>query len=379
MASLKNKYSFILIILVVVALVCLSLSIYFSNFNNDIISKNAQALVDNNEQAVEIVKSEYYNRDVDDPNASLNYALLTPEDDNEISSKLIGNNITANVYSVASYFAQSNDLISYIDIHNMLYIRDHELDEDYSAYHFLSNDFDIVEWEDYSTFPVSVIGHTPESNDEIIISSLLADEILTNGIKLYAKDNYYYPQTYNDILNNYYHFGSSSKIKIVGIIDYDMSYYDALKNVSALTIPEEYQELSHKLCNNTEVMYNKIYVNKNFIDNMNSTSNKIDAHNTSYRIIKKGLLVMENTKKGFLNLLNDFRYDGKLVIKSSYSDKIRPEEINSYNFTLISKIFFIIFIILTIGLIVAFNKKKISNKYRSNKNPDLTFNSNIKI
>ncbi len=121
-----------------------------------------------------------------------------------------------------------------------------------------------------------IIGRAPEKENEIVISSYVAKLLMSSGVYVYEKVNtdefqdehLFLPKTYEEIIDtNYtYYFGKDNKVKIVGIIDYDMDQYEPLvKNEGTR---KELQALSSKLGSQTEYVYNKIYANPDFIANL---------------------------------------------------------------------------------------------------------------
>lgn len=119
----------------------------------------------------------------------------------------------------------------------------------------------------------NIIGKQPQNSNEVVISNYIANQIIDNGVEVYesvidtefSKSNVYVPKSYEDILNtNYtYHFGNVGKVKIVGIIDYDLN-------------------------NKTEAyisnVYNKVFVQPSFIENLQVTQNSLLNNKYSYSI-----------------------------------------------------------------------------------------------
>lgn len=92
-------------------------------------------------------------------------------------------------------------------------------------------------------------GRKPNSDDEIVISSYLADLIIEFGIKD-INDQYYMPKDYNSLINDNHliKFGSNS-LKIVGIYELNLAEYSDLK--------KEYDLIKVKNSNMTEFSLNK--------------------------------------------------------------------------------------------------------------------------
>ena len=143
-----------------------------------------------------------------------------------------------------------------------------------------------------------LIGRSAENSNEIVIPSYIADNIIQSGIYLYNNDSNvnkqtYKPISYNQIINEGKLIeitGLNTGVKIVGIIEYDMSQYDELKTTSYDDFYSgftENQALLIELQSNTK--YARIYVNDKFISSLNlkdnnnlSTSLKINYNDKIY-------------------------------------------------------------------------------------------------
>ena len=121
-----------------------------------------------------------------------------------------------------------------------------------------------------------IIGRAPEKENEIVISSYVAKLLMSSGVYVYEKVNtdefqdehLFLPKTYEEIIDtNYtYYFGKDNKVKIVGIIDYDMDQYEPLiKNEGTR---KELQALTSELTLQKKFFYSKIYANPDFIANL---------------------------------------------------------------------------------------------------------------
>lgn len=147
-----------------------------------------------------------------------------------------------------------------------------------------------------------IIGRLATSKDEMIIPNYIADNIIQSGIKLKQDDSSkeaetYKPLSYNQIINDGKYIqvdGIDTSVKIVGIIEYDMSKYDDLKTTSydeyldGITGDESsYIEL------NSNGKYTRVYVTEDFIPALNlkdnntlSTSSKINYNDNTYLVGK---------------------------------------------------------------------------------------------
>ena len=85
-----------------------------------------------------------------------------------------------------------------------------------------------------------MVGRIAESTNEIVIPNYIADNIIQSGTYLYNSDSNAEKQTYktmsyNQIINDGKLIeiaGLNTGVKIVGIIEYDMSQYNELKTTS---------------------------------------------------------------------------------------------------------------------------------------------------
>lgn len=123
----------------------------------------------------------------------------------------------------------------------------------------------------------SLIGRFVKENDEIIISNYMADYIIKYGIYEYNSNKIFYPKNYEEIVSSskIYNFGNYNSIKIVGIINYDLSEYELLKTELKVEF-----DVRQSLSNKIDSYLNKIYVNKGFIQNLKiETENTLDDNN----------------------------------------------------------------------------------------------------
>lgn len=145
-----------------------------------------------------------------------------------------------------------------------------------------------------------LIGKLAENKDEIVIPSHIADNIIQSGVELKNDDQseeveIYKPLTYNQILNDNKYIkisGLDIGVKVVGIIDYDMSAYEGLKSVS---YDEYYMEITDVDAEYTElysnVKYSRVFVTDEFIPSLNlkenntmSISSKINYNDKVYLV-----------------------------------------------------------------------------------------------
>jgi len=207
---------------------------------------HAKLLADRNEQFIQIEKS-YISKNTKDNDFS-NKIILSMDND---SSNKIKNQMNKEGYDVYKYYGKDSWGEAYRLI-NLLHIQ-----EDESSY-YADDNAEIVVTSDISkVLKESLVGRNANADNEIVISNYVANLMIEKGVEVhevvvkneFKESSIFQPTNYDDILNtnfNYY-FGSLGKVKIVGIINYDLS-----------AITNEYK-------NN---VLNKIFVTPNFINNL---------------------------------------------------------------------------------------------------------------
>lgn len=264
-------------IIIILILLVLYLTIFKGMFEStNIINKHSELLIKNNEKFVEIQKFSKYNED----EMTDNYIKITDKEFKDINNKLnkLGYNSNS-VYQLTNYHIESSDTIGNVSLFDILDIKAkkfNNLDETYSRTKpimYNNDEVEIVVWNNYNKFiNEKIIGKFPTESKEIVISNVLADLIISEGIKEYDKD-YFIPKSYNELINSnkYFNFGID-KVKIVGIIDYDLSKYNNIKDITwkeLSSIDEsEYNNYIDFVYKNKNI-YNKIFVSKDFIANLN--------------------------------------------------------------------------------------------------------------
>ncbi len=134
-----------------------------------------------------------------------------------------------------------------------------------------------------------ILGHYPTSKDEIAISNYLADFILNYGITLTTNDSYglpelWKPKTYDEIINSnrFIELGNFGKVKISGIIKYDLSEYSKIKNLTNAEATRKDYNLSSKLSSMYSMLYNKIFVADGFLKQHAIKENNVSINNHFY-------------------------------------------------------------------------------------------------
>ena len=176
-----------------------------------------------------------------------------------------------------------------------------------TMYYTGTNAIKVVEYDKELFSPNNLIGNEPVADDEIVISSYIADQIIHNGIlakenKTQEKAESYKPNSYEELINNgyYINFGNMLYVKVSGIIDYNdkLAKYSELKKVKWSTFydmdysDEEHSKLSilsYDLDEDFDSLnLSRVYVNKTFIEkidlkeeNKSNSNSKIMLDNKS--------------------------------------------------------------------------------------------------
>ena len=167
------------------------------------------------------------------------------------------------------------ELNSRFSLYDLLHISNDDID--YSLYY---RDFNInfITTDDVNKIvDEKIIGRNAKTADEMVISNFLADNIIKYGVNVHEvtsnkKDKHYFkPQNYEDIINSNYTFymGDQNKVKIVGIVSYDLSKYEKLKALNGYTqMTSQDDDLYNKLLDKIDDTYNHIFVTEDFIKNL---------------------------------------------------------------------------------------------------------------
>ena len=137
-----------------------------------------------------------------------------------------------------------------------------------------------------------VIGKIPEKDDEIMIPSYLADNIIYRGCLAKDTDDAtiegkkYLPQNYNELINSgkYINISNIAYLKIVGILDFSeqLSEFSEMKTIKSSDYfsqgtsenDKKYQKLFGEISSNQSFLYvNSSFINK--IKNEPSTSSSV--------------------------------------------------------------------------------------------------------
>jgi len=175
-------------------------------------------------------------------------------------------------------------------------------------------------FEEYTTkFDDKLIGKAPEKDDEIVISSYVADSFLRYGLKVKdnlnknTKEKQYYPKSYEQIIQDgkYLNLGGLKYVKVVGIVDFTAEFekYEVLKEYlidDIYTNAEEDSELLSAYVNFMEDNKKGLYVNKTFIEAMMK-----NEHNEQY-VADSSKFSYSDTQE-VISCIGYFKNDSKVV------------------------------------------------------------------
>ena len=175
----------------------------------------------------------------------------------------------------------------------------------------------------------NVIGKIPEKDDEIMISTYVADCIIDRGCL--AKDTNdenveskkYLPKNYDEIVNSgkYVNISNISYMKIVGILDTSerLSKFSKLKTIKSMDYweisrdDELYSELFREILNNQRTLYvNSSFINKmkNEVVTYSAVKTKLEYDGNKYigqgiAYIDKEITICNNERSQKISSLNN--------------------------------------------------------------------------
>ena len=265
----NNKVKlFFSLLLVFLSLIFLLISL---NFNNaDIAYTQSIVLNDLGYNKVSIKKYDYVKNNISD----MYYDSYFTDENVKSLSNVLGENY------VRKYRIQQNG--NYLEFNynyeNMLAKNGFSHDAYY--YHESYKDRFVV----YDGENFDIIGRKPIEADEIMIHSYLADLFMHVGIM--SNGSYYYPKSYEELLDDKYIDFGNYKLKVVGIINDNLKEYDFVHNLGyyeslilyydgILTIEnKKYEKFLNDIM---EPSYN-IYVSEKFLDSGNYKKDTIMAN-----------------------------------------------------------------------------------------------------
>lgn len=307
--EMKKKRTIVVCISIIILLILsLLYFVFFKDRFHDIRSE-IEMIIKNNDNFIEIKKSEFYNKD----EMTENYIKITDSEYKYITTFLDYYEYKySSVYTLVNYHSESSDIMAYEPFSKIFRTIDFET----SPFIWAPNNLDIVVYDNY--FKEKIIGSIPSKNNEIMISNVLANFMITNGLKTTNGD--FYPQNYDDIINykGYYYF-DDYKVKISGIIDYELSDFYSIKDLSWNDYNNNYElydDVYNKYVLNLNSIYNKIYVGKDFISNFNKLNFETSDGIWQKHIVRTGLMIIENDENRLFKLFKKFDTN-PFFIKSS--------------------------------------------------------------
>ena len=285
--SLRHKKVKLVFTVLLTICTLLFLSVVDTLSSYDVEKAHAKLLVDKGEKSILVEKYKFFGYDSYDF-FNKSQIKLTSEDEKKIEA-----NLKSKFYPI--YKLQES--YNYMSSGEILKIGEVDRDILYTSNGahikmniIVSNHFDDLINE-------KIIGRYPSNNNEILISNYIADLIIEGGITTYEKndtdefsDEYIFkPTNYEEIINSNktFYFGSVGKVKIVGIIDYDLSQYSSLKNkkYDPNKTTEEELELQRELRLKADSIYGNVYVTSKFIENLDvETIELLDENMFFYRL-----------------------------------------------------------------------------------------------
>ena len=265
----NNKVKlFFSLLLVFLSLIFLLISL---NFNNaDIAYTQSIILNDLGYNKVLIKKYDYVKNNISD----MYYDSYFTDENVKSLSNVLGENY------VRKYRIQQNG--NYLEFNynyeNML--AENGFSHDAYYYHESYKDRFVV----YDGENFDIIGRKPIEANEIMIHSYLADLFMHVGIM--SNGSYYYPKSYEELLDDKYIDFGNYKLKVVGIINDNLKEYDFVHNLGyyeslilyydgILTVEnKKYEKFLNDIM---EPSYN-IYVSEKFLDSGNYKKDTIMAN-----------------------------------------------------------------------------------------------------
>lgn len=222
--SLKHKKLKLLFTIILIIITLGFLSCVDTLSSHDFNTAHSKYLSEKNEQFIQVINQYIYK----DEYGSIEMVPISVESKDKT---IIKEKIKTTGYEVYEYNAK--DL--YIGTsNNLLHIKNTNTSGMYSYEDDSKNELVVV--DDISKIlKETLTGRNATSANEIVISNYVANLIIENGIEVHEKiiknefeeSNYFYPKSYEEILNaEYNYYLGNEKIKIVGIINYDLTNTD---------------------------------------------------------------------------------------------------------------------------------------------------------
>ena len=315
--SLRHKKIklFFTILLTVFALLFLSISDTLSSY--DVEKAHSKLLKEENIKYVEIQKYQIYKEEW----IGRDQLILSEDDENKIRKEV---NEVIPVYYVNKDYSPYGltDLLQISEVDNY----------DFPYYSAITTaQAEVVEFENIKDIlDETIIGKEPSNYNEIMISNYVADIMMENGIQIYDNSDKilasktYFPKSYEEIVNSNheFYFGTKQRVKIVGIINYNLKPYKDLRDKKKISA-RKMNILSSEISRNVRYVYNKIYVKKGFIKHLQTEDISLLNQNNNYFLESKEILLQKDGYYILPNILNKEveYYDGKQWKKVSHLNK----------------------------------------------------------
>lgn len=154
--------------------------------------------------------------------------------------------------------------------------------------------FDVLGFKD-------IEGSFPKSYEEVAISSMVADGIISHGVLDEAGDASY-PKAYNDILGKVKIQVSGKWLSVSGIVKEDLSKYDSLKKITQNQLSSEDSKKYKELSSIANINCDKLFVKPGFIDNLNLAKSNILISNNGF------ITLQDETSSEYQNSINAVAY-----------------------------------------------------------------------
>lgn len=307
MKSLKHKKSKLVLSIILTSMALMFLGITFSLATFDVIYSEMNLLTKHKIDRVQIDKRHNVKDDI--------FYATPPLNQKDIDT--INQKLNRKSFPIYKFNHPSTEYIE-----NALRIKMPEFGENDSVY-INSTPIEFIELEQASNISEQIIGSFPVNNNELLISNYLADLMIMRGIEVKDENNntiLFQPKTYEEIVNSNYLFylDELENMKISGIIKYDLSKYEPLKNIIHISGDSEeetkYNDIILGFDEYAEIICNKIYVKKGFIQDYNlGIGNSLDDSSLYELKIPSFSLkdpLLYQVKYGFINEMIEY-YDGE--------------------------------------------------------------------
>lgn len=156
---------------------------------------------------------------------------------------------------------------------------------DPSIFDNVTGDYYISEFMNEDFFQSKeIIGQIPKNNEQAMISSYLADLIITHGMQDQDGKQHTY-ETYEDIIQHTRFNIANKTVTISGIVKTDLSKYEYLKNIAMNAYDEEYSSDYRQLYAIVHRSENKIFVKDGFVESLHlKKSNDLYGNNCYFTL-----------------------------------------------------------------------------------------------